>query len=236
MTDRFRCLVCCLALLGSWGCIASPQPSPPNLSPEGISRRSNHTDVMDGIVVFGQPGTVEPAEGVVVVTNLDQPFDPAVEPVLVDGGFMVLTEGLITDEYRIQVRSGGARTVPLDVVGNLDDATLAPAPRPLADCLQLMPAYELEFGEVRVGERVEETVVIRNECAQNVELLEPRFRESDTPFTAGNAGTIAPGEAREIVVAAVPTTPGSFEATLFVEATSPESDRRPLTLFVRGID
>ena len=114
-------------VLGGLGCVGSPQPSPPNLSPEGVSRRSNAADIMDGILVLADPMTVSPAEGVVVVTNLDRLGAPVSEPVQPDGSFEIGVRGMPTDEYRLQIRSGAARSAPFDFVGDPLTPTLSPA-------------------------------------------------------------------------------------------------------------
>lgn len=225
-----------LAALALGGCVVSPQPSPPNLHPEGVTLRDPSSDVIDGIRLIGEPGTVDPAEGVVVATSLDADVPPIVEPVRDDGSFQIVVGG--SGEHRLQVRDGSARSIPFDFVIDVASLTLAPAPRPLEDCLVLEPAYELDFGDVRAGASAERQVRIENGCGSEVTLAPSRLRESAAPITTIDGElTLPPGGSTAITVRAAPTGPGgAVEATLFVEAIAPMRDRRPLTLFVRAIE
>ena len=218
------------------GCVGSPQPSPPNLETPGISRRSNPADIMDGILVVADPGTVRPAEGVVVLTNLDRREPSVSEPVLADGSFEISVRGMPDDEYRLQVRSGAARSTPFDFVGAVGTPVLSPAPRPLADCFSLEPGVELDFGEVAVGERTEDTVVLRNDCGEPLRLT-TSFLDPGAPFDLSTDSlTLEPASSGELTVAVRPIASGVLEAVVFIEAGAPTPDRRPLTLFARAVD
>lgn len=180
--------------------------------------------------VNGAIGAVDPAEGAVVLTNLDRDAAPVAEPVRADGSFVVTIAGAITDELRLQVRSGDVRSEPLDVV-SIDGETYMEADRPLAGCFTADPAYELDFGVVRGTAR--RRVTLRNDCPDRVEMT-PRFRMGSTAFTLeGMPTALDAGERAEVtIVASVPD--GAIdEETLLIEVTAPMTDRRAITLFVQ---
>src|SRR5690349_13979788 len=102
--DRVRWLrYLSVPLLMLASCIVSPQPSPPNITVDDglIDSDSQATDMTDGPRIIGAAGTVDPAAGVVVVTNLDEDFPPRVEPVRDDGGFDIVAQGGLLSEYRL---------------------------------------------------------------------------------------------------------------------------------------
>lgn len=237
MTRSLRLFSLILALFAS--CVVSPQPSPPNLSAGNVTTDDQTGDIIDGTRVRGLPGAVDPAEGVVVGTNLDDATRaPVAEPVREDGSFEVIIPGSRAGELRVQARNGSARSTPVDFVLDMDNAVSLSDPRPLADCFLVTPVYELDFGDVRIGQSAEARVRIENAgCAGDLELLAPRIREAGSPFTAIGEATLVPVDgAIEIVLRVAPTELGAIEGTVFVEAIAPERDRRPLTLFVRGIE
>lgn len=233
MTHRSHVLLCLALALGP-GCVGSPQPSPPNLAPDSVSRGGNMADISDGVEIVADPGAVTPAEGSVVITNLDRPDPPVSEPVMPDGSFVVRIDGFPSDEYRIQIRNGGARSAPLDVRGDLLEADLSVEPDPLA-CLTLEPAFELDLGEARGGDEVTDVVVAHNDCASEV-TLSAGVREPGAPVAVTLPDPIAAGASAEVQIRVTAPASGQLEATLFVIATAPERDRRPLTLFLRGTD
>ncbi len=216
-------------LLGLSACIGSPQPSPPNLEAEFLGAQSGRaTDLIDGVRVFGDEGSILPAEGTVVVTVLDGDAPPVAEPVQPDGSFeAVLPSAVVSDEIRVQVRNGGARSVPVDrILG--EDELLVPA---RDACLTV--AFEADASEVGIGRTEEVTVAVSSTCAEPRPLTTSLrtagpFRVVDAP------AEVAAGATAEIRLAVTPTEPGTVEQTLFVEATAPTPDRRPVTLFVTG--
>jgi hypothetical protein len=228
---RLSCAV--LAFLAS--CVASPQPSPPNLAPQAVSATASNADIVDGVRMAGAPGAVDPAEGVIVGTNLDDASRaPVAEPVRADGSFDIVVPGSLTGELRLQARNGSARSEAFDFVLDATLTRLDPAPRPLS-CMSVH--YELDLGDVRVGDSAEDRVLVENGCTEDIELLAPRLRESDGPFEVTGEATVVPaGASIEITVRAAPLEPGALEGTLFVEAALPMRDRRAVTLFVRGLE
>jgi hypothetical protein len=219
--------------LGLAGCVVSPQPNPPSLDPQTISVEEHPAGFGHRIVVGG-PGSVFPPEGAIVALNLDGAAPPAAEPVNADGSFSISIELRAPEqEIRLQVRNGGVRGEPLDftaaVVG-----PITPSVRPLADCLHLEPALEIDFGAS--DDPVVATVEIQNDCDRDLSFLPSRLR-STGPFTVtADVTTIAEGEAAVLRVGAAAPSRGAHEDVLFVETSDPPGDRRPLGLFVRTPD
>lgn len=230
MTRLLSRLRLALLLVALPACGVSPQPSPPNLDVDAVAEPPT-----GGVGLPAFTGLVDPPEGVVVVTHLDGTEPPVAEPVRDDGTFSVTAIGPIGNEHRVQARAGAARSVPVDLVGEGEPATLSPAPRPLADCFVVSPAFEVDFGDVPVGGRAERRVSITNDCGAPLTLMTPRLRIASPAFEVLDAPTEIPdGEAVELVLAATPTEAGPVEAVVFLESSSPTPDRRPLTLFATG--
>jgi hypothetical protein len=219
------------------GCIASPQPSPPNLTDAAIGYGDSGADIMDGHRVTGRPGAVEPAEGAVVLTNLDEERAIVAEPVRADGSFDVIAQGVPGSVFRLQARNGSARSAPFDFTIAADARALVPVEPALEGCFVVAPAYELDFGDVRVGTSVDRTLRVENRCPDAIELEPTRRRETSSPFSVVSdaTATVPPGGAATITLRVTPLTPGALEGTIFVEARAPVRDRRPITLFVRAL-
>lgn len=225
LSDVLR-LVLTLAL---FGCAVSPQPTPPNLDPQRIMGTGG-PEAVSQPTVNGAAGAVDPAEGAVVLTNLDRDVAPVAEPVRADGSFVITVAGALTDELRLQVRSGDVRSEPLDVV-SIDGEVYMEAERPLAGCFMVDPAYELDFGVVRSSAR--RSIELRNDCPDRVELA-PRFRMGSTAFSLeGMPSGVDPGERVEVIVVASAPVGAIDEETLLIEVSAPMVDRRPITLFVQ---
>lgn len=219
-----------LALLSALGlaCAVSPQPTPPNLDPQRITGTGG-PEAVSQPTVLGAAGAVEPAEGAVVLTNLDRDIAPVAERVRADGSFVVTIAGAFTDELRLQVRSGDVRSEPLDIV-TIDGEVYMEAERPLG-CFTTDPTWELDFGVVRGTRR--DTIELRNDCPDRVELS-TRFRMGSTAFSLEGMPTgVDPGERVEVTVIATAPTGAIDEETLLIETSVPMVDRRPITLFVQ---
>ena len=220
-------LVLTLALLV--GCAVSPQPTPPNLDPQRIMGTGG-PEAVSQPTVLGAAGSVDPAEGAVVLTNLDRDVAPVAEPVRADGSFIVTVPGAITDELRVQVRSGDVRSEPLDIV-SIDGEVYMEAERPLAGCFTVDPPWELDFGVVRGTER--RAIELRNDCPDRVEVS-PRFRMGSTAFSLEGMPTGVDAGARvEVTIVANAPAGAIDEETLLIEVSAPMEDRRPITLFVQ---
>jgi len=231
---RWTHLLLALGLFGA-GCAVSPQPSPPNLQPQGIELGDGAPELSDSaLVLVGQPGTVDPPEGVVVATALDGTDPPRVEPVRADGSFSITSR--LDGELRLQVRSGSARSAPLDLV--LGGSGVTPAPRPLESCIRAtaagVAALAHDFGDLRVGAATELLVTLTNRCDSEL-ALSARLRTDSPAFRlmATLPETLPMGASITIPVRAEPAAPGVYEDTLLVDVSAPVTDRRALTLLLR---
>ncbi len=121
-------------LLG--GCVVSPQPSPPVHEPildTGLVGVSGDPMVLrQQVFLKGEPGAVEPAEGVVLVTNLDSADAPVVAEIKADGSFVAAVDASTDQVLRIQVKQGERRSEPVDLqlTGTPIDATRTMAGAP----------------------------------------------------------------------------------------------------------
>lgn len=214
-------------LLG--GCVVSPQPSPPVHEPildtglVGVS--GDPTVLRQQVFLKGEPGAVDPAEGVVLVTNLDSADAPVVAEIKADGSFVAAVDASTEQVLRIQVKQGERRSEPVDLqlTGEPIDATrtmLAHLP-----CLTIEPAawVSLEAGEG--------AVVVRNSCAEDVAIGAPRLRRGAGPFgfSPAEAFVVPAGESAVVTVRA-DGEGVEREDVLFLEVTAPEPGRRAVTL------
>jgi hypothetical protein len=222
----------------SLGCGISPQPEPPSARPklDGEAVRFDPSTIVEGVAFEGGAGAVEPPEGDVVVINLDSTAPPVVRPVESDGSFKVAIAGKPEDEFRFQVRSSSGRSEPVDLVGDATASALGPVPHPLADCLTLTPAFELEFASVTTGGALERTLVIRNQCASPVSFAPSRFRTSSPAFVelVATPASLDPGTQANVSLRFAPASVGPFEEIFFIEVPLPDRDRRPISLFGTG--
>lgn len=220
-----------IPLLLALGCTVGPQPVPPSFDPQVLVVADTPAEAVQDAVTMralvGAPGTVDPAEGVIVATPLDGAGPILVEPVRPDGSFEL---NVTANELRLQARNGELRSEPIDVaIAGSELRVLAPR----HECLSVTPALESDFGAVRVGEAGELTLEVRNDCDFEVGLG-TRFREGGLfEITSSISETLPPGASLSLQLRAIPTAEGAFEDTLFVDI-NPD-DRRVLTLFVRGL-
>jgi hypothetical protein len=208
----------------------SPQPSPPVHEPildtglVGVS--SGDPQVLrQQVFLKGEPGAVEPAEGVVVVTNLDSADAPVIAEINRDGSFLAAVDASTAQVLRIQVKQGERRSEPVDLLlaGEPIEATqtmLAHLP-----CLTIEPAA---WVVLEAGER---DVVVRNTCAEEVSIGAPRLRRGAGPFgvSPAEAFVVPAGESAAVTVRA-DGEGVEREDVLFLEVTAPEPGRRVLTL------
>lgn len=214
-------------------CVVSPQPSPPadepDLDGDGIDVIGTGTEDFSELLTFeAAPGSVEPAEGVVIVTNLERSDAPSRVAVRADGSFSVALAGFPGDTVRFQVDQAGARSQPVDIAVDatgqvVDVVEDAPA------CLTISPARYLPLSGA--GDAV--SLVIDNGCDVAVELGAPRLRRGRGPFTFSPTGplTLQPGDSGFVTVRAVGAA-DELEDVLFLDVLSPEPARRAITLTV----
>ncbi len=232
ITTRPACTVLAL-LTGGWvsACGISPKPEPPEPLPvieSDVVQVTPARDYGEPAGVEGGPGSVRPAQGVVRVWNLDAQTDPIDAPVGSDGSFAAHFDLMLGDEVRLQVIDGDRRSVPVDLV--VTDAT-GPAQRAehaLQACLTLDPALEVVYP-------ASASVLVHNGCDADVVLDPPWYRRAAYGLGAGQSETwpaTIPSGAALVVTVDVQPDAGAFEEILFLRASAPKVDRRPLT--VRG--
>jgi hypothetical protein len=211
------------------GCVVSPQPSPPVDSPELdgglVSVGLTPESLLESITIVGAPGAVDPAEGSVVVTNLDRDDAPSVAPVQPDGSFEIVVNGALSEELRLQARTQDARSQPVDLL--LDaSGTLVSSPVDFA-CLTIEPALWLELD----GQGDARSIVLTNGCAEALTIAAPRLRRGLAGFTFSPTAPIAlgAGEATTVTVRAVTTTQED-EDVIFFEIVAPTAGRRAITI------
>lgn len=210
------------------GCIATPQPDPPSLSPDGLSAPAS--DRAGDRSVVGEAGSVRAGPGAsVAVAVLDGALPIAVGPVEDDGSFVIpgvrAGEG---HELRLWVRDGDARSAPLDLIVNGID--LVPAERALT-CLTSMPEHTLEL-EAAPGETATGSITLTSACAEEVSIEVVALRAPNAAFTVEPAPPSASPSA-ELVVRFTATAGADVEEVLLITVAGAERDRRPIT--IRGV-
>jgi len=223
--SRFLLSMCFVAA----GCVVSPQPSPPDFVLDGdrIGLRPGVELVASVIGFEAGPGAVDPPEGVVVVTNLDDASAPSFAAVQADGSFAVAAPGQSGQRFRFQAKSANRRSQPFDVaVGSSgeDLSALASA----AACLTLEPSLWAALdgaGDAR-------SIVIMNQCSGPVALGAPRLRRGVAGFSFSPTGPVnlAAGAVTTITIHAGPG--AEVEDVLFLDASTPTLERRAVTLTV----
>lgn len=209
------------------GCVMSPMPEPPQatLDVDGVV---THQPTYNGEpTIVGGPGAASPAGALVRVFNLDSDIGPVETAVEADGSFEV--ELLISagEEARLQVVAEAldTRSAPIDVVIGSDGTTPTLAVRPLAGCLELTPAAELDLADAAA-------VLVSNRCGEALQLEQPALRRPIAGIELGPSlgwpATLADGDELTLDVQ---TEPGfATEDVFFIEASSPQRDRRPITV------
>ena len=233
MSQRMLTLLALLALLVllPLGCLGTPQPDPPNIDPGHVFGWG--TLGPPTVLIQGEAGAVVPSDAVLRIWSLQQQDPPADVTPAPDGSFSVEVPGNVGEEFRLQSRLDGDRSVPVDVVVVGEGPGLvAPAPRPLADCLRTSPALETT---VPAGGRA--VVRLRNDCAEPVVVSRVALRAPVSPFSVISPFVVptAPmdlpvGWVMPIVVEYSPAAGGPDEEILLIETTLPVVDRRPITL------
>jgi hypothetical protein len=227
-------LALCLGLLAALataaaGCVVSPQPSPPDLVLDD-DRIGLHpgTGLVNTLIDFeASAGAVHPAEGVVVITNLDTTDAPSFAKVEPDGSFALAVPGTPGQTFRFQAKSGAQRSQPFDFVvstgGEAIDNAVEATP-----CLTLDPARWVALD----GASDARSIVIRNQCSGAVSLGAPHLRRglAGFSFTPTTPFTIAAGKVATITVKA--SAGAEREDVLVLDITAPEPSHRAITLTV----
>ncbi|MEM9188927.1 MAG: hypothetical protein AAGF12_07110 [Myxococcota bacterium] len=214
------------------GCTATPLPEPPNfepeINPEFVTTPSNGQFTRDiDIDVIGAPGAVEGGGSRIWILNLDaEESAPLERPVAVDGSFAARLRGTYGDVIRVELLPETSQG-PIDLVTNLENASLLPARRPFADCLQANPRARFDFGDIAVGTTLPAPITIENACARLV-FEQPRLKFGDAGFR------VAQVDDARITIEFAPTSAGDAVDILFIETSGPSRDRIPITLRGRG--
>lgn len=220
-----------LALLTA-SCVVSPQPIPPadepDLDGDGIGVVDTSAEDVQSFISFeAAAGTVDPAEGDVIVTNLETSDAPSIVSVASDGSFSVSLAGAPTDVVRFQVKQA-VRSQPVDV---RIDAT-AQAVEVVEDtpsCFVIEPARYAPLGGA--GDTL--SLVLRNDCETNVRIDTPRLRRGQASFTFSPTDSldIQPGGVSFITVQRE-SSDGEVEDVLLLDVIEPEPTRRAITLSI----
>jgi len=215
------------ALLLAGACTGSPVPEPPNVDPPDLGRVEGMPGSSGSSFVVGAPGAAAP-DTTLWAVNLDGTLAPSTGMVAADGSFSVPLFFADGDEVRLQVRDAeGDRSVPVDAVA----PAMTAAPRSLADCLRLEPPLELDFGAVDVGGEATDVIRVTNDCgAEATVALRLRVGGGAFALVTGGPLAVTDGEAADVTVSHGPSSAGPSEEILFIEASAPSADRRPVTL------
>jgi hypothetical protein len=217
------------------GCQAdiSPQPEPPvrqDIFEVDFGQVEATVDSYSNGVsgLEGAPGSAKPPGATLRAVNLDNLDDPVETTIQPDGSFAVEFSVAIGDEVRLQIFSDALRSDPFDVWVEADESPPTPVTRALADCLKLTPPLELVLasgaGEVRVD----------NDCSEPVQLATPYLRRPVPGLSIGAGQTwpanLPAGATINIAIAIDGSTPLPLSEVVFIEAMSPQNDRRPITV------
>lgn len=224
----------CLALLAvlaaaAASCVVSPQPSPPDviLDDDRIGLTPGVEGFASVIGFAAAPGTVKPAQGIVVVTNLDADDAPSVAKVQPDGSFVIAVPGVSGQTFRFQAKNGDARSQPVDIAID-SSGTKATDLSVTPSCLVLDPASWIALDGVADAR----SIVIQNQCTTAVAIAAPRLRRGlggfsfspTTPITvpAGGVATLTVHAGNGV----------ETEDVLLLDVTAPAPTRRAITLTV----
>ena len=217
-----------LAVGWATGCALSPKPEPPDAVPtldlEATSALPSNADARP-LSLVGGPGAVDPAGATIRLYRLegDEMVEATVDR---DGSFLL--EGVADDgdDVRVVVLTDDRRSAPVDLRMTATWGPIEAVTHPLADCLTLTPALELDLAE-------RQTVEIRSTCEAPVTVVAPRTR---VPWAELQLGTdlswpltLNAGDSVSLTVTL--SGPSSFEEEIFfVETTTPEPDQRAITV------
>ena len=207
-----------VALTTATGCVVSPQPSPPILEGDRIGLVQDTGISFSSVGFVAGPGTVAPARGVVIVTNLDQSDAPSIAAVAPDGSFTIAVSGVPGQRFRFQAKDGSTRSEPFDaLVGASGETVAADATDPA--CLVVTPALWASLGGA--GDTV--SIALENRCTGAFTLAAPRLRRGLAGFSTAQATPIAlAGSATATFTVSAGSGP-EVEDVLFLDATAPAS-------------
>lgn len=226
----------CLALLAVFvavaaaSCVVSPQPSPPDviLDDDRIGLTPGVEGFASVIGFEAAPGTVKPAQGVVVITNLDADDAPSFAKVEPDGSFAVAVPGQSGQTFRFQAKNGAARSEPVDVAVNTSGTAIDTATAVAPSCLVLDPSGWLALD----GAADARSLVIRNDCGVSATIAAPRLRRGLGAFSFSPTTpiTVPAGGVATLTVHA--GSGAETEDVLILDVKTPAPGRRSITLTV----
>jgi hypothetical protein len=230
MGHAVRSFLLAAMLLTASSCAVNPVPEPPATPTLGGPVDWVDCAPCDGKTrVEAGPGATTDATTVWAVNldGMDPPTEAAVAP---DGSFTIDLFLAVGNELRLQARNGDRRSAPLDL--RLESGgTLAPAPRPFADCFVLAP--ELDFGTVGVAQAVQQTITLSHDCPATLTVSRAGLRAPSTALSVQAPAvpfTLAPSAASELTITLDAPSAGVVEEILLIETSSPQWDRRAVTL------
>ncbi len=177
------------------------------------------------VTVAGNPGAVDPPEGVVIITNLDRSDAPSIAPVAPDGSFAIAVPASGSEVLRLQVKGDELRSEPVDLALDATATSLAVAPVGAA-CLTIEPAAYLPLEDGAPGK-----VLLSNGCAEALQIVPPRLRrgQAGLTFSPTAALDLAPGDAAVLTVRPEGA-PIEEEDVLYLEIVSGLPARRAVTI------
>jgi hypothetical protein len=230
MGHAVRSFLLTAMLLATSGCAVNPVPEPPATPTIGGTVGWVDCAPCDGKTrVEGGPGATADATTVWAV-NLDGMEPPTEAAVAPDGSFAMELFLAVGNELRLQARNGDRRSVPLDL--RLEaGGTLAPAPRPFAACFVLAP--ELDFGAVGVAQALQQTITLTHDCPATLTVSRAELRAPSAALSVQAPAvpfTLAPSASSEVTITLDAPSAGLVEEILLIETSSPQWDRRAVTL------
>lgn len=207
------------------GCVMSPIPEPPQATFIVDKVITENTQGMRSLgIITGDPGAASPVGATIRVFNLDAQYSPVDGQVEANGSFMLDLEVDEGDELRFQIITDEYRFDAIDLVAGPPNTVPVLAERPLADCLLLEPAAEIDLAATQ-------TVVVENTCENDVQLEAPSLRAPLTGIEIGSDRSwpevVTPGGSITVDVQVDPD--WDIEDIFFITVITPELDRRPIT-------
>ena len=219
------------ALLGAGlfvaGCGVSPQPEPPSIDISLLELG----EAEGGALLTGSPGAVKPGGGTLTAIDLDDTSPASTVTVAADGSFTAPLTGTPQHVYRVQAARAALRSEPIDVTGvmGIIPGPATAVPGPLAACLTLDPAPEI--GPLSPGESAVVTLVSTCPGTVTVGSLPLRLGSVAWSVAAPALPFVLPsGGTSSFTVTFDPSGGGARDDILFVQISTPEMGRRPLTL------
>ncbi len=222
------------ASLSLFGCSISPQPEPPAEATPGFQQGLiTIAETASGLRVAGAPGAITGDAAQLRIYNLETADTRVDAPVADDGSFAVDLPGVVGDDMRLQVRSDGAISEPLDITGvGIAQRVVTP----LGDCLTIKPRAEVEFGSVSISDFDVAEVEMSNECSQDVSLygLGVLMGADGFSFIVSSDLQIPQGASRSFGIAFAPGRQGEHEDVVILSFEN-DTERRPITMRGNGV-